>query len=114
MSRPVSFKPIGILQRIIGFALGFIFSGAVIERLIGFIQGSGGALPAQVPLLTDLLIAGGGIGIVVVFILILLGIKAFKFFSTFLTWLIFGILASMALSFLGMRIGEMLVGIWPF
>ena len=114
MSRSVAFKPITLLQAVIGFVLGFIFSGAITERIAGFIQGSGGELPTQIPILTDLLIAGGAIGIFVVFILIILGIKTFKFFSTFVTWLILGILASMLLSFFGMRIGSMLDGILPW
>lgn len=114
MGKQIILNWMRFLQGLIGFALGFIFSGAVVERLVGFIQGSGGALPTQIPLLTDLLIAGGTIGIFVVFVLIILGIKTFKFFSTFVTWLILGVLASMLLSFFGMRIGEMLDGFIPW
>ena len=114
ISKQVVINWMRFLQGLIGFALGFIFSGAIAERIAGFIHGSAGTLPTQIPILTDLLIAGGGIGIFVVFILILLGIKTFKFFSTFVSWLIIGILASMIMSFLGMRIGEMLEGVWPF
>ena len=114
IGKQIIFNWMRFLQGLIGFALGFIFSGAVIERLTCFIQGTGGAIPNQIPIITDLLIAGGGVGIFVVLVLIILGIKTFKFFSTFVTWLILGILASMLLSFLGMRIGNMLDTFLPF
>jgi len=114
IGKQVVFNWMRLLQSLIGFALGFVFSGAVVERLTGFIQGTGGALPTQIPIITDLLIAGGGVGIFIVILLIIFGIKTFKFFSTFVTWLLLGILASMLLSFFGMRIGNMLDDFLPF
>lgn len=98
---------------VVGFLLGFIFSNAVIEKLTTFFQGSGGALPSQVPLITDLLIAGGGLGIFIVLILAIFSIKTAKFFSTFAIWLILGIISSMVLSFFGMRISEIIINLLP-
>jgi hypothetical protein len=85
----------------IGFAVGFLFSAAVIDRLVDFFQSGSTALPAQIPSIIDLVLGGGAVGIFIFMILILLGIKTVKVFATFATWLIVGILFSMILAFLG-------------
>lgn len=101
MSKTVVFNWFRFAQGVIGFAVGFLFSAAVIDRLVGFFQSGSTALPTQIPSIVDLVLSGGAVGIFIFMILILLGIKTVVIFATFAKWLILGILASMVLAFLG-------------
>ncbi len=94
-----------LFQQILGLGLGFFFQTFITEKLIDFVSGGGAALPEQIPLWTSLLLAGGTVGLILFFVLILLGISFVAKILLFFKWMILGILLAFVYKLLVVMVG---------
>ena len=102
MSKDVVVSPMRWVQRIVGFCLGFFFAQPALMYLTDFLGRESIAVPEVIPnIIMHLLVAGGTIGVIVLLVVILLGIKLFAKFLTFVCWIIIGILLAELLMVLG-------------
>ena len=84
-----------LIQKILGFLIGFFFWGIAFDRIIGFMQGGMTALPAEIPSWFNLILAGGTLGLFVIVILLIIGIKVVQKFANFVKWILIGIFAAL-------------------
>jgi len=85
-----------LVQRILGFIIGFFLQGLFMQKMISWIQSSGATLPSQIPMVTQLL-GGGIVATILILILIVAGLKLVTKVITFVIWLIIGVIAAFLL-----------------
>lgn len=105
MGKDVIVSPLRWVQRIVGFCIGFFFAQPTIMYLTDFLGKESVAIPELIPnIIAHLLIAGGSMGIILLLITILLGIKLIAKLLTFVCWIVVGLLLAELFMVLGFPI----------
>ena len=108
MSKEVVVSPMRWGQRIGGFCLGFFFAQPALIYLTDFLGRESIAVPDMIPnIVMHLLVAGGTMGIIILLVVILLGIKLIAKFLTFICWIVLGILLAELLMVLGFPVPDL-------
>ena len=106
MGDKIIWEPVKFVQRVVGFIIGFFFSKPVGSYITDFLSRQTVTIPSQIPSVVQILAGGGIVGIILLIIAVIMGIKFITKMATFIIWVLLGVLVALVITALGFQIPD--------